>query len=273
MKKNFLQIVILLFLVGCKTKTENNIQNKIVDTNKALNNKIGISKIIRLMAQPDSVSIDVSKTAVIVVDMENDFCSKGGLMDRVGVNISMIQNIIGPTKKLLTAARKAGIPIIYLKMGYNSDLSDLGVNDHAIRSRFYSIVGDTINAPDGTIGRLLIRDTWNTEIIPELKPYASDIVLFKTRFSGFYQTRLDSTLKIVGIKNLILVGCTTSVCIESTVRDAMFRDYVSVVLQDCTAEPDGFDFARSNHEASLFIIQAEFGWVSDSKEFIRAITL
>jgi ureidoacrylate peracid hydrolase len=269
MKKNLLQIVFLLFLlVGCETKSERSNQSKTATTTKKK-----LFNIIHFMAKPDSVSIEASSTAVIVVDMENDFCSKGGLMDRVGAKVSIIQEIIEPTKRLLTAARNAGIPIIYLKMGYNPDLSDLGASELDVRKRFYGIIGDTINAPDGTIGRLLIRNTWNTEIVPQLRPNGNDIVLYKTRFSGFYQTQLDSTLKSMGVKNLIVVGCTTSVCVESTVRDAMFRDYLSVVLEDCTAEPDGLDFSRNNHDASLFIIQAEFGWVSNSAELTKALNL
>lgn len=237
---------------------------------KKISSRENTPKFIRIVAKPDAVSIDASKTAVIVIDMENDFCSRGGLMDRVGANISVIQNIITPAKKFLTAARNVNIPVIYLKMGFNPDLSNLGANEDTMRKRFYGIVGDTINAPDGTVGRLLIQNTWNTEIVSELKPNENDIVLYKTRFSGFYKTHLDSILKRMGIKNLIVIGCTTSVCVESTVRDAMFRDYITVVLEDCTAEPDGFLFSRSNHSASLFIIQAEFGWVSKSEEFIKA---
>jgi ureidoacrylate peracid hydrolase len=263
-------LIMVLFISGCKSKIENNDGNNKVDTSKISTNTEDMHKLLHVMAKPDSVAIDASKTAVIVVDMENDFCSKGGLMDRVGANISVIQDVIKPIKKVLTAARNADMPIIYLKMGYNPDLSDLGANELGFRKRFYGIVGDTVNAPNGTIGRLLIRNTWNTEIIPELEPNANDIVLYKTRFSGFYQSQLDSTLKSIGIKNLIVIGCTTSVCVESTVRDAMFRDYMPIVLADCTAEPDGLDFSRNNHDASLFIIQSEFGWVSNSTEFIQA---
>ena len=115
------------------------------------------------------------------------------------------------------------------------------------------------------------RATWNTDIVPELKPHADDIVIYKTRFSGFYQTDLDSILKKLGKKYLIITGCTTSICVESTVRDAMFRDYLAVVLEDCTAEPIGNDLPRSNHEASLLIIQKVLGWVSSSDEFIKAL--
>lgn len=97
--------------------------------------------------------------------------------------------------------------------------------------------------------------------------------MYKTRYSGFYGTQLDSVLKERAVKWLFITGCTTSVCVESTLRDAMFRDYSCVLLADCTAEPIGQDFARTNHEASLLVIQTLFGWVSDSAEVIRALDM
>jgi len=117
----------------------------------------------------------------------------------------------------------------------------------------------------------LIRDTWNTEIINELKPDPADIVIYKHRFSGFYQTDLDATLRRFGARYLIFTGCTTSICVESTIRDAMFRDYSAVLMADCTGEPLGYGLSRSNHEASLLLIESRFGWVSTSENFIKAI--
>jgi ureidoacrylate peracid hydrolase len=98
------------------------------------------------------------------------------------------------------------------------------------------------------------------------------MVLYKTRYSGFYQTELDATLRRMGIRTLIVTGCTTSVCVESTVRDAMFRDYHAVVLEDCTAEPLGNGLPRSNHEASLLLVESLLGWVSTSADFLQALT-
>ena len=116
----------------------------------------------------------------------------------------------------------------------------------------------------------MIRDTWDTDIVSELKPQSNDIVLYKTRFSGFYQTDLDATLKKLGIKYLIVTGVTTSICVESTVRDAMFRDYLCVLLKDCMSEPIGHDLPRTNHEASLLNAEVLLGWVSDSEQFVKA---
>lgn len=231
------------------------------------------SRIIRISAKPEPIAIDTAKTAVIVVDMQNDFGSKGGMFDRAGIDISGIQRVIGPTAKVLASARRAGVNIIYLKMGFRPDLSDLGSPDSPNRVRHLGVfkVGETIRAPDGRESRILIRDTWNTDIVPELKPQAADVVLYKHRFSGFYQTDLDARLKQLGIKYIVVTGCTTSVCVESTIRDAMFRDYLCVLLSDCTSEPIGEGLARSNHEASLLTIQVSLGWVSSSDEFIKAL--
>ena len=233
-----------------------------------------LTRILTIDAKPEPIIIDAAKTAVIVVDMQNDFGAEGGMFHRAGIDISMIQAAVAPTAKVLTSARNEGIKVIYFKMAFKPELSDAGPSDTALfarrlkRFRF----GEKVKAPNGTDSRILIRDTWNTNILPELTPKAEDIVLYKHRFSGFYETELGSILKRLGVKYLIFTGCTTSLCVESTVRDAMFRDYMSVVLADCTAEPIGADLPRSNHEASLFLIERSFGWVSSSNDFIKGLS-
>jgi ureidoacrylate peracid hydrolase len=223
-------------------------------------------------AKPEPIIIDTAQSAVLVVDMQNDFCSKGGLFDRAGINISAVQKAVGPTRRVLSAARDTGIRIVYAKMGFRPDLSDLGDKDSPNRIlHLHFGVGQPCRGPDGQPGRLLIRDTWNTDVIEELRPQPEDVVLYKHRFSGFYQTELDDILRRLGIKNLIFTGCTTSVCVDSTIRDAMFRDYRCVLLADCVGEPIGNDLGRSNHEASLLTIQTLFGWVSDSQRFESAL--
>lgn len=228
--------------------------------------------VMTVEAKPTAVPIETGKAAVIVVDMQNDFGAEGGLFHRAGIDISMIQAAVAPTAKVLVAARQAGIKIIYLKMGFMPDLSDAGSAESVNRTRHLLFgAGQTVLAPDGAESRVLIRDTWSTDIIPELKPEAGDIVLYKHRFSGFYETELDAILKRLGIQYLIVTGCTTSVCVESTIRDAMFRDYLPVLLADCTGEPIGWNLARSNHEASLLLMERLFGWISSSDQFLRAL--
>ena len=128
-----------------------------------------------------------------------------------------------------------------------------------------------MQSPDGSQSRILIRDTWNTDIVSGLTPEPGDIIIYKHRYSGFYQTNLDDVLQRMNARYLVVTGCTTSVCVESTIRDAMFRDYYCLLLEDCTAEPIGSDLPRSNHQASLLVIQTLFAWVSNSVEFTKAL--
>lgn len=230
-------------------------------------------RIVTLDAKPEPISVDTAKTAVIVVDMQNDFGSEGGMFQRAGLDISGIQAAVPPTKKVLTAARKEDIPVIYLKMAFKADLSDAGAPDSVnfVRHTNFLNVGKKIKAPNGKESRILIRDTWNTDIVDALAPEKGDWQIYKTRFSGFYKTELDDVLKEKQIKYLIFTGCTTNICVDSTIRDAMFRDYLSVLLTDCTAEPLGNNFARTNHEAAILSVQALLGWTSDSNIFIKSL--
>jgi ureidoacrylate peracid hydrolase len=225
-----------------------------------------------LDAQPEAIRLDPARTAVLVVDMQNDFGAEGGMFHRAGIDISMIRAAIAPTARVIHAARAAGIQVVFLKMAFLEDLSDAGPPDCPNRVRHLRMgVGKTVRAPNGEASRILVRDTWNTDIVKELAPSAHDIVLYKHRFSGFFETALDATLRRSGVKYLVLTGCTTSICVESTIRDAVFRDYSCVLLEDCTGEPIGNDLPRSNHDASLLSIQTLLGWVSTSDEFIRAL--
>lgn len=210
---------------------------------------------------PESAeAIDPATTAVLVVDMQNDFASPGGMMDASAIDITAIRETIPPMAASLAAARAAGIPIVFIKMAYEPDLSDFG----------------SANSPNGKLlfGRVstgsLIRGTWGAEVIDELDPQPHDTSIYKTRFSGFYKTDLDEALARLGVKNLVVVGCTTSICVESTIRDAYFRDYEVTLLADCTAEPVGDEFDRSNHDATLHMVETTFGTVSTSADFVVA---
>jgi ureidoacrylate peracid hydrolase len=229
-------------------------------------------RLVTIEAKPEPITIVPTRSAALVVDMQNDFAAKGGMFDRAGIDIAVVRSAAERTSRALASMRKAGIGVIYLKMGYKPDLSDLGPPDSPNRIKHLHLaIGSPVTAPDGRQGRVLIRDTWNTDIVDELEPQSDDTVMYKTRYSGFYGTELDSVLKERAVKWLLITGCTTSVCVESTLRDAMFRDYSCVLLNDCAAEPIGQGFARTNHEASLLVIQTLFGWVSDSAEVIRAL--
>ncbi len=227
---------------------------------------------LSIEARPMTFTIDPSQCAVIVVDMQNEFASEGGAFARAGLDIVPVQNIVAPIARVLAAARDTGMKVVYLKMSFRPDLSDVGAADSKNWGLHESLgMGEPVTGPDGRPSRLFIKDTWNTEIVGELAPQPSDIVVTKHRFSGFYGTDLDVILRGLGIKHLVFTGCTTSVCVESTLRDAMFRDYLCLLLADCTAEPIGQELARSNHEASLLVAELMFGWVSESAALIEAL--
>lgn len=132
-------------------------------------------------------------------------------------------------------------------------------------------VGQATTAPDGRPSQILVRGTWNTDIVPALEPEAGDGIISKHRYSAFFETAFDFVLRDLGIETLIFAGATTSICVESTVRDAMFRDYICIVLEDCTAELIAHDAPRSNHLATLLNIELLFGWVTDSASVLAAL--
>ena len=221
---------------------------------------------VSVEARPSPLTLDPAKTAVIVVDMQNDFGAEKGMFACAGIPIEEIQGAVEPTARVLATARPAGMKVVYLKMQFEPDLSNAGGPEAPNRVRHLRAgVGNEIDAPDGSESRILIRDTWNTAILPALAPEEGDLVVPKHRFSGFFETNLDEILKEHGIETIVFTGCTTSVCVESTVRDAFFRDYHCLVLADCTAEPMG------THESTLRLVERFFGWVSDSSTFVEAL--
>ena len=225
-----------------------------------------------LAALPSGFALDTERAAVLVIDMQNDFSAPTGMFARAGIDIAPIRAAVEPIARVLADARQAEMPVVYLKMGYRPDLTDLGAPGSPNRERHLAFgVGSEMRAPDGRRSRVLIRDCWGTEIVDALEPEPGDLALWKTRFSGFHATDLDATLRGRGVSQLLVTGCTTSVCVESTIRDAMFLDYSCLLLADCCAEPIGADLPRTNHDASLLAIQTLFGWVSSSAELLRAL--
>jgi ureidoacrylate peracid hydrolase len=233
---------------------------------------ISTSRMVSIPAKPAAVRLNLLKTAVLVVDMQNDFGAKGGMFDRAGVDLSVIEQAVAPIVRIVEGARAAGIPVVYVGMAYRSDLSDIGREG----SRNWQMcqrlkVGSGMVAPTGEPSRILVEGMWNTEMLPELTPLPDDIVVTKTRFSGFHATVLDKKLRELNIESLIVVGCTTSICVESTIRDAASRDYVCVLPADCTGQPERPGFSIGSHEATLGIIERSFGWISSSDDILAAM--
>ncbi|MBK1659878.1 isochorismatase family protein [Paracraurococcus ruber] len=228
-------------------------------------------RIVALDATPGPLEVDLAATAVLVVDMQNDFGAAGGMFDLAGIDISVVRRAIAPTASVLAAARAARIPVIYVKEELRPDLSDTGAEGSPHWRMCQRMrVGSEITAPDGRPSRIHVAGTWNTEILPELAPEAGDLVVSKRRWSAFYGTDLAAQLRARGIRYLVVTGCTTSLCIESTIRDAAMRDYLCVLPVDCTGQPARSGSSYSGHEESLRIIERSFGWLSCSEHVARA---
>lgn len=220
---------------------------------------------VTLPASPENLHIDADATALVVVDMQNAYSTIGGYVDRAGFDISGAQSVIANIGLTIEAARAAGVPVIYFQNGWDPDYIEAGgpgsPNFHKSNAMKY------MRANPEAYGELLAKGTWDYAIIDELQPQPGDIVVAKTRYSGFFNSTMDSTLRARGIRNLIFVGIATNVCVESSLRDAFHLEYFGVVLKDATHHLGPVQM----QEASLYNIGKFFGWVSDTAGFCGAI--
>jgi nicotinamidase-related amidase len=214
-------------------------------------------------AEPYEFKFDPHTVALVIIDMQRDFVEPGGFGEALGNDVALLRQAVPPTRRLLAAARKAGLYVIHTREGHRGDLSDLWPAKKE-RGRHRTTIGDR-----GPMGRILVRGEYGHEIIEELKPRPGEPIVDKPGKGAFYATDLNEILKSRGIRQLIVCGVTTEVCVNTTVREANDRGYDCLVIEDCVAS-----YIPELHVAALAMIKAQggiFGWVASSAAILPVL--
>ncbi len=221
---------------------------------------------LRVAAEPQHLVVDVSRTAIIVIDMQNDFCAKGGWLDHIGVDVAPARRPIGPLQTLLPALRGVGVPVVWLNWGNRPDRLNLSPSVlHVYKPSGEGVgLGDPLPA---TGAHVLERGSWAAAVVDELAPLASDVRVDKYRMSGFWDTELDSILRNLGVTTLLLGGVNADQCVMCTLQDANFLGYDCILLTDCTATTSP-DYCW---QATLYNVKQCFGFVTDSRALLEAL--
>lgn len=210
----------------------------------------------RLGARPDAIDFDPKSTAVIVVDMQNGYCSPGGYFSHLGVDLSPTQRVVTSISSLVATTRAAGMQIVWLQNGWDPELKEAG-GVHSVNQRKGNSLR-LMRERKELYGKLLTKGGWDYALVDELRPDGADIVIPKPRYSGFAGTALDSMLRSRRIDTLLVCGVATNVCVESTIRDAFFAEYFPVLIRDACYQA-GPQFVQ---DASIYNVEQFFGWTA-----------
>ncbi|RCW71780.1 pyrimidine utilization protein B [Pseudorhodoferax soli] len=218
-----------------------------------------------LPARPEPLLLQPSNTALVVVDMQNAYASLGGYVDSAGFDISGAQGTIASIGRCIAAARKAGVLVVFLQNGWDAQYVEAG--GPGSPNYYKSNALKTMRARPELAGKFLAKGGWDYELVDALQPAPGDIVVPKTRYSGFFNSTLDSTLRARGIRNLAFTGIATNVCVESTLRDAFHLEYFAVLLEDATHQLG----APEIQQGVVYNVQTFFGWVAGVDAFCATL--
>lgn len=226
--------------------------------------RTGDATALTLPARPEALRLSPAETAVVVIDMQNAYASPGGYVDLAGFDIAGAAGVIGKIATVLDTARNAGVQVIFLQNGWDPDYAEAGTPGSPNWHKSNAL--KTMRARPELAGKLLARGGWDYELVDVLKPQPGDISLHKTRYSAFFNSQLDSTLRARGIRNIIFVGIASNVCVESTLRDGFHLEYFGVMLEDATHHLG----PEAMHQATIYNVEKFFGWISTVADFCGA---
>jgi nicotinamidase-related amidase len=218
---------------------------------------------MEIAADPYPFMLNPEQSALLIIDMQRDFLEPGGFGEMLGNDVSRLRRTIDPNRRLLSVWRSIGLPVMHTREGHRPDLFDLPPSKK-VRGRSKTHIGDP-----GPMGRILVRGEPGHDIIPELYPEPGEPVIDKPGKGAFFATDLDAMLQHRGVKQLVVTGVTTEVCVNTTVREANDRGYECLVLEDCVGS-----YFPEFHEMGLKMIKAQggiFGWVTNSGEVLKAL--
>lgn len=219
-----------------------------------------------IAAQPQTVTLDLRRTAIVVIDMQNDFCARGGWVDHLGADYTPDRAPIAPLLKLLPALRQAQVPVIWVNWGNRPDLMNMAPN----QLHLYKPTGAGIGLGEplpGSGARVLEKDSWAAAVVDELEPAPQDIRVDKHRISGFWDTPLDSILRNLGVKTLLFAGVNTDQCVMCSLQDANFLGYGCVLVEDCCATTS----PAFCTEATVWNVKKCFGFVASSAQVLDGL--